>query len=85
MRRVGGMGFTVDVDAPMGRRISDMTLLKTGEAILPASAYTVAGWASINPVNEGPPVWDLVASHLRKRQVITSVSGAPVKVLRSRS
>ena len=81
--RVGGMGFTRDVDAPMGRRISGMTLLKTGEAIQPASAYTVAGWASINEATEGPPVWDLVANHLRKRQVIVDIPGAPVKVFRS--
>ncbi len=85
MVRVGGMGFTIDVDAPMGRRISDMTLLKTGEAIQPASAYVVAGWASINRATDGPPVWDLIASHLRKRQVITDVASAPVKIVRSRS
>ncbi len=83
MVRVGGMGFTIDVDAPMGQRISEMTLLRTGEAIQPASAYVVAGWGSINQETAGPPVWDLVASHLRKRQVITSVASAPVKVVRS--
>ena len=32
MVRVGGMGFTIEVDAPAGRRISSMTLMKTGRA-----------------------------------------------------
>ena len=82
MVRVGGMSFTVDVDAPMGQRISDMRLLRTGEPIQAAFVYTVAGWASINEGTEGPPIWDLVASHLRKRQVIADVPRAPVRVVR---
>jgi hypothetical protein len=32
MVRVGGMGYRIDVGAKMGSRISDMTLLKTGDA-----------------------------------------------------
>ncbi|MDX5412128.1 MAG: thiosulfohydrolase SoxB, partial [Rhodobacterales bacterium] len=36
MVRVGGLGYRIDVSKPMGQRISDMTLLKTGEAIDPA-------------------------------------------------
>ena len=82
MVRVGGMGFTIDVDAPMGRRISDMTLLKTGEPIDAGREYIVAGWASVNQAIEGPPIWDLFANHLRKRQVIADVPGAAVKVVR---
>jgi sulfur-oxidizing protein SoxB len=82
MVRVGGISFTLEVDAPMGKRISDMRLLKTGEAIAAASVYTVAGWASVNQGTEGPPIWDLLASHLRKKQVITEVTGAPVRVVR---
>jgi len=83
MVRVGGMGFTIDVDAPFGQRISAMTLMKTGEAIDPTREYVVAGWASINPATEGPPIWDVVASHLRKRQTIAAVPSAPVKIVRS--
>lgn len=70
MVRVGGMAFTIDVDQPMGRRISDMTLLRTGQPIDPARRYTVAGWASVNEGIEGPPVWDLVRAHIEARRVI---------------
>ncbi|MFN3743491.1 MAG: thiosulfohydrolase SoxB [Hyphomicrobiaceae bacterium] len=83
MVRVGGMSFTVDVDAPMGRRISDMKLMKTGAPIDPVREYVVAGWASVNEGTEGPPIWDLLAQHLRKRQMIASVQSAPVRVVRS--
>ncbi|WP_353474636.1 thiosulfohydrolase SoxB [Salipiger sp. H15] len=65
MVRVGGLGYRIDVTAPAGQRVSDMTLLKTGEAIDPAKSYTVAGWASVNEGTEGPPIWDVVESHIR--------------------
>ncbi|MCS6779180.1 MAG: thiosulfohydrolase SoxB [Geminicoccaceae bacterium] len=70
MVRVGGMGFTIDVDQPIGRRISEMTFLKTGQPIDPARRYVVAGWASVNEGVEGPPVWELVARHIEARKVI---------------
>jgi sulfur-oxidizing protein SoxB len=66
MVRVGGLGYSIDVSKPIGSRISNMTFLKTGEAIDPARSYVVAGWASVNEGTEGPPIWDVVESHIRK-------------------
>ncbi|MEM0934830.1 MAG: thiosulfohydrolase SoxB [Pseudomonadota bacterium] len=66
MVRVGGMGYKIDVSKAQGARISDMTLLASGEEIDPARAYVVAGWASVNEETEGPPVWDVVESHIRR-------------------
>ena len=37
MVRVGGLGYRIDVTKPQGERISDMTLLTTGEAIDPGA------------------------------------------------
>lgn len=85
MVRVGGLGFTINVDAPMGSRISNMTFLKSGEPVEAARTYIVAGWASVNEGTQGPPVWNLVASHLRQRQIVTTVQSAPIKVLRGAS
>ena len=83
MVRVGGMGFTIDVDAPAGQRISSMSMMKTGAPIEPSREYIVAGWASINQGTAGPPIWDVVGTHLRKRQTIDAVASAPVKIVRS--
>ncbi|MFU8898446.1 sulfate thiol esterase SoxB [Roseinatronobacter thiooxidans] len=66
MVRIGGLGYRVDVSAPVNQRISDMTLLSTGEAIDPARNYVVGGWASVNPETEGPQIWDVVENHIRK-------------------
>ena len=83
MVRVGGMGYTVDVDAPMGRRISNMHLLGTGAAILPAKDYVVAGWASVNENTQGPAIWDVVADHLKGRQFVTTQARRSVKFVRA--
>ena len=48
MVRVGGMGYTINVDAAMGRRISNMRLLATGDADRAGKEYVVAGWGSVN-------------------------------------
>jgi sulfur-oxidizing protein SoxB len=80
MVRVGGMGYAIDVSQQMGSRISDMTLLSTGEPIDPQREYTVAGWASINPEVEGPPIWDVVESHLAKNPVVSLEPNRSVKV-----
>ncbi len=71
MVRTGGLGYHVDVSQPQGSRISNMTLLSTGEAIDPARNYVVAGWASVNEGTEGPQIWDVVESHIRKMGTVT--------------
>ena len=80
MVRVGGMGYAIDVSRQMGSRISDMTLLSTGEAIDPARDYTVAGWASINPEVEGPPIWEVVENHLAQNPVVSLEPNRSVQV-----
>ena len=66
MVRTGGLGYRIDVSKPQGERISNMTLLKTGEPIEAARSYVVAGWASVNEGTEGPQIWDVVEEHIRK-------------------
>jgi len=81
MVRVGGLGYRIDPYAEMGRRISDMTLLATGEPIEASKTYVVAGWASVNPGVEGPPVWELVLDHIRDRKVIRGEKVSRVEVV----
>ena len=66
MVRVGGLQFSCDPTATMGRRITDMRL--RGKPIEASKTYKVAGWA---PVAEEaskqnlPMVWDLVEKWLK--------------------
>ncbi len=80
MVRVGGMGFDIDVSQAMGKRISNMTLLKTGEPIDPARNYVVAGWASVNEGTEGPQIWDVVENHIRKTGTVRLEPNSSVRV-----
>ena len=81
MVRVGGMGYTIDINKPQGERFSDMTLLKTGERIDPAKTYVVAGWASVNQGTEGPPIWDVVESYIRRKGTVRVAPNTSVKVI----
>ena len=81
MVRVGGLGYRIDVTKPQGSRITEMTLLKSGEAIDPSKTYQVAGWASVNEGTEGPQIWDVVEAHIRKQGTISLDPNNSVKVV----
>ena len=81
MVRTGGLGYRIDVSKPQGERISNITLLNTGEAIDPARAYVVAGWASVNEGTEGPQIWDVVENHIRKLGTVTVQQNNSVDVV----
>ncbi|CAG2133143.1 hypothetical protein LMG31506_01179 [Cupriavidus yeoncheonensis] len=73
MVRVGGLQYTIDPNAGMGRRISDMRL--NGQPLDAGKTYKVAGWA---PVAEearqtgGAPIWDVMAQWLRASKEVSA-------------
>jgi len=81
MVRAGGLGYTIDINAKIGSRISDLTLLRTGQKIEAGKKYVVSGWASVNEGTQGPPVWDVVMRHIEKRQIIRIEPNRSIKVV----
>ncbi len=81
MVRTGGLGYTIDVNKPIGQRISGMTLVKSGEVIDAAKDYVIAGWASINQATEGPAIWDVVAKHIETEKVVRPTENDAVKII----
>ncbi|WP_278922525.1 thiosulfohydrolase SoxB [Pseudophaeobacter profundi] len=81
MVRIGGMGYRIDITKPQGERISEMTLLKTGEMIDAGKSYVVSGWASVNEGTEGPMIWDVVEDHIRKQGTVSVNPNTTVKVV----
>ncbi len=81
MVRTGGLGYTVEVGKPQGERISNMTLLSTGEPIDPARSYVVAGWASVNEGTEGPQIWDVVEAHIKAAGTVRLEPNNSVEVI----
>ena len=81
MVRVGGMGYKININKSQGNRISEMTMLKTGDRIEPEKKYKVGGWASVNENTEGPPVWELVEKYIRRKKIIQIEKNNSVKVI----
>jgi sulfur-oxidizing protein SoxB len=65
MVRLGGLDYSLDPEAEAGARIADMQL-DDGTRIEASKNYKVAGWATVGSQSQGAPVWDVVASYLRR-------------------
>src|SRR6185369_13264486 len=80
MVRAGGISYAIDVDKPMGSRISALTQRASGRPLEPDKDYIVAGWASVNEGTEGPPIWDVVMKHIEQKGVVAPVEPDRVRV-----
>lgn len=69
MVRVGGMDYSIDPNAGMGKRIRDMRI--GGVAVEADKTYRVAGWAPVAEGAQGEPIWDVVAGWLRDRKTVS--------------
>jgi len=83
MVRVGGMGYTINVDGAIGSRIDNLHLLGSSAPIEAEKEYVVAGWASVNRGTQGPAIWEIVGSHLKGRQVLSPQPRKSVKIVRA--
>ncbi len=81
MVRTGGLGYRIEVGKSQGERISNMTLLATGEPIDPGRSYVVAGWASVNEDTEGPQIWDVVEAHIKAAGTVRIEPNNSVEVI----
>jgi S-sulfosulfanyl-L-cysteine sulfohydrolase len=68
MVRVGGLRYTLDLSQGHGKRIQAVEV--KGKPLDPRKKYKVAGWASVQPIEPGKPVWDVVAEYLRAKKSI---------------
>ena len=74
MVRVGGLQYRFNPMADMGKRIDAMTL--GGKPVDADKTYKVAGWAPVSEAarDSGPPVWEVVARHLRSQKVVRQIT-----------
>ncbi len=68
MVRVGGMSYTCEPRARMGRRISEMRI--GDKPVAAQKTYKVAGWASVAEGVSGEPIWDVVVRYLRAKKTV---------------
>jgi len=79
MVRVAGLNYSIDPDAPMGRRIDDLRV--DGAPLSADRTYKVAGWAPVGDAEHGAPAWEVVAEYLRD---VKEVKPGPARMPRLR-
>ena len=80
MVRVGGMSYTCHPKNKMGNRISDLSLLSSGEKIEANKKYTIGGWGSINPDVKGPAIYNILEDYILDKQNISPMQNNPVTI-----
>jgi S-sulfosulfanyl-L-cysteine sulfohydrolase len=77
MVRVGGVSYTIHPERNVGQRITDLQI--GGTPMNPDTRYKAAGWASMMEV-DGPPIFDVVADHLRSVKQVSIDTTSRVRV-----
>ena len=80
MVRLGGLDYACTPSAGIGNRISDLTL-PSGAKLEAGKTYRVAGWASVNLPQGNRPVWDVVATNLRRQTEVKPGRPGRVKLI----
>ncbi|MEM6304575.1 MAG: 5'-nucleotidase C-terminal domain-containing protein [Pseudomonadota bacterium] len=66
MVRAQGLRFRVDAAAPLGQRIKDLTLARTGVPLEPGKGYAVATQDSASADESGAPLTETVERHMTR-------------------
>jgi sulfur-oxidizing protein SoxB len=69
MVRIAGIDYTLEPNSTIGKRVSDLRL-DDGTKIEASKKYTVSGWASVNSIPDGKPIWDVVTSYLQDKKTV---------------
>ncbi len=79
MVRVGGIEYTMNLNARIGHRITDMRI--KGKPVDAKKTYKVAGWAPVAEGAEGEPIWEVAAVYLRDKKVIKGLKLNEPKII----
>jgi sulfur-oxidizing protein SoxB len=79
MVRVGGMTYALDPRAKLGARIADLRLRE--KPLEAHKRYKVAGWAPVAEGASGEPIWDVVASYLKREKVILPLQASQPRLV----
>ena len=80
MVRLGGLSYTCNPKNSIGNRISDLTLMPSGNPIDPSKQYIVGGWGSINPDVKGPPIYKILEKYISNEKLVKPKNKNLVKI-----
>ena len=64
MVRTRGIKYSIDPKQTINNRISNLRL-NNNLSIKPNKMYKVSGWASVNNIEEGKPIWEIASEYLK--------------------
>ena len=73
MVRTGGISYRINPKAGFGKRISNITMTKTGKPLDAKKMYKVAGWSTVGAKSPGEPVWETCETYLKNIKHISNV------------
>jgi sulfur-oxidizing protein SoxB len=73
MVRTGGISYTIEPKAKMGKRITNIRL-SDGKPLDVNKTYKVAGWSTVGSQSPGEPVWETVETYLKEMKHIDKVT-----------
>jgi len=73
MVRTGGISYTIDPRAKMGKRITNIRMTKTGKPMEASKMYKVAGWSTVGSKSPGEPVWETTETYLKNLKHVSNL------------
>ncbi len=69
MVRAGGIDYTFAPKNKIGERVTELRL-DNGKKIEASKKYVVSGWASVNSIPDGKPIWDVCTEYLKDKKTV---------------
>jgi sulfur-oxidizing protein SoxB len=73
MVRTGGVSYTIDPRAKIGKRITNIRL-SNGKPMEANKMYKVAGWSTVGSQSPGEPVWETVETYMKNLKHISKAN-----------
>tara|TARA_Y100000389_G_scaffold197789_1_gene233074 strand:+ start:73 stop:432 length:360 start_codon:yes stop_codon:yes gene_type:complete len=80
MVRTRGIKYTINPKNVMNKRIENLRLNNNIE-IKPDKVYKVSGWASVNNIEQGKPIWNVAKEYLKTIGTYNTDNSQKVKII----
>ena len=80
MVRTAGLLYDITPNNIIGKRISNLKL-SNGNSIEASKKYVISGWASVNQIETGKPIWEITKEYLQNNKIYSSQDNEKPRIL----
>ena len=80
MVRTSGLRYDISPRNNIGKRITNLKL-SNGNRIMPNRNYVISGWASVNRIETGKPIWEITKEFLQNSKLYTSSNNENIRII----